>query len=109
MTEPTTSPRPGSMSLTIDQQFSIEAEHNAIGLALSRPGTWPSFSRLTPDDFFDTTNALIWGAILKLRALDMPADLPAVFLELAVHYGGPKEPRSKDLNDFLTGCVLSVV
>jgi replicative DNA helicase len=103
------SPRPGSMTLTIDPPFALEAEHNAIGLVLAHPVTWTSFARLRPEDFFDPTNALIWSAIAKLRSLDMPAHLPAVFAELAPQFGGYGDDKAKRLNDFLTGCVLSVV
>lgn len=107
--ETTASPRPGSLTLTIDQVFSIEAEQRAIGLVLHWPITWASFSRLSPEDFFDDTNALIWGAIVELKSRKMPADLPSVFMQLAPHFGGLRDERAQRLNSYMTECTLAVV
>lgn len=105
----TTSPRPGSMSLTIDQPFSLEAEQRAIGLVLHWPKTWNAFSRMRPDDFFDDNNALIWAAVVELRAKKLPADLPAVLSQLAPHFGGMQDQRAQHIRDYMTNCVLSVI
>ena len=104
-----TSPRPGSITLTIDQPFFLEAEQRAIGIALNWPKTWPAFAKLKPDDFFDATNALIWAAISKLRAAKLPADVAAVFSEIAPHFGGDGDPRALKIYAYMTNCVLSVV
>ena len=105
----TTSPRPGSMSLTIDQPFSIEAEQRAIGLVLHWPKTWNAFAKMRPDDFFDDNNALIWAAIVELRAKKLPADLPAVLSQLAPHFSGMQDQRAQHIRDYMTNCVLSVI
>ena len=105
----TMSPRPGSIALTIDQPFSLEAEQRAIGLVLHWPKTWTAFSKMRPDDFFDDNNALIWAAVVELRARKLPADLPAVFSQLAPHFGGMQDQRAQHIRDYMTNCVLSVV
>ena len=105
----TMSPRPGSMSLTIDQPFSLEAEQRAIGLVLHWPKTWTAFSKMRPGRVFDDNNALIWAAVVELRARKLPADLPAVFSQLAPHFGGMQDQRAQHIRDYMTNCVLSVV
>ena len=105
----TASPRPGSLTVTIDQQFSYEGEQRAIGLVLLRPKTWDVFGKMTPDDFFDDTNALIWDAITTLKAAKLPCELPSVFLQLSSQLGGTSSPRAIELRGYMTECVKSVV
>jgi replicative DNA helicase len=97
------------LTVTIDQQFSYEGEQRAIGLVLLRPVTWEVFGKLTPDDFFDDTNALIWDAITTLKTAKLPCELPSVFLQLSSQLGGTSVPRAVELRNYMTECVKSVV
>jgi replicative DNA helicase len=102
-------PRPGRLTVHIDQQFELEAEQRAIGLVLTRPNTWEAFAKLTADDFFFDEHALIWDAIEVLRATKQPADLAPVFLQLASQLGGRETPRAIEIKNYLMECVKSVV
>lgn len=92
----------------------LDVETQIIGLVLmatkkEQNPMWRDFCHLSPEDFFDPLNQMIWRSVHRLHEAGSRVDFATVFGETAALYGGAEDRESLQIKQYMAGCVAGIV